>query len=189
MKLRCSLYARPVIVRGQHCAEAWLSRRSDRAATRQGSRQSRAGRWPHRRAVMVAKRRSAVHRNTVGWPSARPLDVVAQEVRTPAVPSSACPHPRPAAGVQCPVRTSSLRACLSTRPVSRGRCRRLSFRVSGLRCPLCPTGVRSWRAAVGCWRGEASAWTWPSSWEVVGRWLGRPRGRPGEAGCARIARW
>jgi hypothetical protein len=31
---------------------------------------------------------------------------------------------------------------------------------------------------------EGSAWTWPSSWAVVGSWLGRARGRPGLAGCA-----
>jgi hypothetical protein len=36
---------------------------------------------------------------------------------------------------------------------------------------------------------EASAWAWPS-WEVVGQWPGRPRGRPGQGRiCAGIARW
>jgi hypothetical protein len=49
-------------------------------------------------------------------------------------------------------------------------------------------------ARVGAWRSspgagcagpaEGSAWTWPSSWAVVGSWLGRARGRPGLAGCA-----
>jgi hypothetical protein len=116
--------------------------------------------------------------------------------------------------VQCPVQASNLHACLSTRLVSRVRCGRLSVRVSGVRAfprPLCPTRVRSWRAALGqaaAWLGwpgsacspavsttgssepgdrgcagragpgTAPAWTRPSLWEVVGRWLGRPRGRP-----------
>jgi hypothetical protein len=36
---------------------------------------------------------------------------------------------------------------------------------------------------------EASAWAWPS-WEVVGQWPGRTRGRPGQGRiCAGIARW
>jgi len=37
---------------------------------------------------------------------------------------------------------------------------------------------------------EGSAWTWPSSWAVVGSWLGRARGRPGFGWmCGGIARW
>ena len=57
MKLRRSLYARPVIVRGQQCAEAPLGhRRRDPAAV---AVQPAVSRWqvPHRRAVMVAERR------------------------------------------------------------------------------------------------------------------------------------
>jgi hypothetical protein len=47
----------------------------------------------------------------------------------------------------------------------------------------------SWSARVGAWRSKLAQavmgqrrcrfWTWPSSWEVVGQWPGRPRGRPG----------
>jgi hypothetical protein len=33
--------------------------------------------------------------------------------------------------------------------------------------------------AGGAGPAEASVWTWPSSWEVVGQWPARPRGRPG----------
>jgi hypothetical protein len=87
----------------------------------------------------------AVHRNTVGWPSARPLGVVAQEGRTPAVPPSACPHPRPAAVVQCPVRTSSLHACLPTTGVQSPVSERPGCPVSavGVRCPSVPASAVS----------------------------------------------
>jgi hypothetical protein len=85
----------------------------------------------------------------------------------PVVPSSPCPRPRPASGVQGPVQASSVHACPSTRPLSNVRCGRLSLQVSdvrvrcpacassvrGFRCPLCPIGVRSWRAV-----GHAAAW-------------------------------
>jgi hypothetical protein len=121
--------------------------------------------------------------------------VLAQEVRMPAVPSSPCLRPRPASGVQCPVRASSVHACLSTRPVSTVRYGRLSVQVSGARCPvwasgvrafprpLCPTGVRPWRAAVGhaaAWlgMGRGSAWSpavsmTGSSSARVGTWRSR----------------
>jgi hypothetical protein len=33
--------------------------------------------------------------------------------------------------------------------------------------------------AGGAGPAEASVWTWPSSWEVVGQWPARPGGRPG----------
>src|SRR5215208_7227583 len=102
MKLRRWLYARPVIVRGQQCAEAPLD---PGGATKQllarrylalegSSPPSLHG---------LASAAGAVHKNTVGRPSARSLGVVAQEVRMPAAPSSACPRPRLASGVQCPV--------------------------------------------------------------------------------------
>jgi hypothetical protein len=100
----------------------------------------------------------AVHRNTVGWPSAGPLGVVAQEVRTPPCLRQRV-HilgQRPASSVRCG-RPVSTRVCPSDRcPVSGA-----GVRVSGVRCPLwasgvrafprplCPTGARSWRAAVG----------------------------------------
>jgi hypothetical protein len=79
----------------------------------------------------------------------------------PAAPSSPCPRPRSASGVQCPVRATSVHACLSTGPVSSVRCGRLSVQVSAVRrplwasgvCalprPLCPARVRSWSAVVG----------------------------------------
>jgi hypothetical protein len=159
------------IVRGEQCAEARLSRRGDRAAAWYCEKRSRAGRWPDRRAVMVAKRRRRRPQEH-GWASHRAAaGVVAKEVRMPAVPSSPCPRPRPVSGVQCPLRASNVHACLSTRPVSGVRCGRLSVQAFGVRCPvwasgvhpfprpMCPTG-RSWRAAVG----QAAAWLgWPGS--------------------------
>jgi hypothetical protein len=60
----------------------------------------------------------AVHRNTLGVPASGRSAWWAPEVRMPAVPSSPCPRPRPAFGVQCPGRASSVHTCLSTRPVS-----------------------------------------------------------------------
>jgi hypothetical protein len=127
-------------------------------------------RLAHRRAVMVAKRRGAVHRNTVGWPSARPLGLVAQELRMPAVPSSPRPRPRPASRVRCPVQASTPARPRDRRPVSgAGVCASscpasgVQRGASGVRAfprPLCPTGVRSWKAAVG----RAAAWLgWPGS--------------------------
>ena len=218
MKLRRSFYARPEIIRGQQCAEAPLG---PGGATKQLHGRARAiSRWKVASPPSLHGLRGtagAVHTNTVGRPSARSLSVVAQEVRLPAAASSANPRPRPASGVQCPVRATSVHTCLSRRPVSSVRCGRLSVQVSAVRrplwasgvCalprPLCPAGVRSWSAAVGRqpygWDGrgrrgrplrpcparglpesaprleagagaagpaEASVWTWPSSWEVVG---------------------
>jgi hypothetical protein len=140
---------------------------------------------------MVAKRRSAVHRNTVGGQRAAPGrggPGGADAGRA----SSPCPRPRPASGVQCPVRASSVHACLSTRPLSSVRCGRLSVQLSGVQRgasgvralprPRCPTGVRSWRAAVGraaAWLGwPGSAWspavsTTDSSSVCVGTWRSR----------------
>src|SRR5829696_2067050 len=118
MKRRRSLYARPEIIRGQQCAEAPLDRGG---ATKQ---------LPARRYLALEGAASppslhglssaagAVHNNTVGRPSVRSLGVVAQEVRMPAASSSPCPRPRPASGVRCPVRATSVHACLSRRPVS-----------------------------------------------------------------------
>jgi hypothetical protein len=118
----------------------------------------------HRRAVMVAKcPRRCLHQHHLGGPraSAGPGGPGGVDAGRAFVSVST--------SVQCPVQTSSLPACLSTlstRLVSTVRCGRLSVRVSGVRCPLwlsgvgafprplCPTGVRSWRAAVG----QAAAW-------------------------------
>jgi hypothetical protein len=206
-------------------------RRSDQAAA--GETLSRAGRRPHRRACMGCRAPAgAVHRNTVGRPSVRSLGVAAQEVRMPAVPSSPCPRPRPAFSVRCPVRASSVHACLSQRRVSGVRCHP-SVQVSAVRGPVWASGVGvrclcvaasavSSRSEVlergggagspmagmagvgvvarcvhdrlvvclsrslvleagagGAGPAEVSVWTWPSSWEVVGQWPARPRGRPG----------
>jgi hypothetical protein len=72
----------------------------------------------------------------------------------------------PVSGVRCPVRATSVHACLSTGPVSSVRCGRLSVQVSAVRrpvwasgvCslprPLCPAEVRSWSAA---WAGRRTA--------------------------------
>src|SRR5215207_182115 len=125
MKLRRSIYARPEIVRGQRCAEALLD---PGGATKQ---------LPARRylvleggltaepawAVERRRRRPQEH----GWAS---QPAVArrggQEVRMPAVPSSACPRPRPASGVQCPVSGVQCQ-----RPVSTLACPRDGCPVSG----------------------------------------------------------
>src|SRR5215213_2860689 len=123
-----AFYSRPVIIRGEQCAEAPLD---PGGATKQ---------LPARRylALKAASPPSlhglpsaagAVHRNTVGRSSARSLGVVAQEVRMPAAPSSACPRPRPASGVQCPV--SGVRC---ERPVSTLAC-------PWERCPVSGAGV------------------------------------------------
>src|SRR5918995_1090794 len=102
------LYARPVIVRGQQCAEAPLD---PGGATKQ---------LPARRYLALEggltaepaglpSAAGAVHKNTVGRPSLRSLGVVAQEVRMPA----ALRHPvhvlgqRPVSGVRCPVSGAS----------------------------------------------------------------------------------
>jgi len=48
------------------------------------------------------------------------------------------------------------------------------------RLVVCPSRNLAIEAGAGrAGPAEVSAWTWPSSWEVVGQWLGRPRGRPG----------
>jgi hypothetical protein len=65
-----------------------------------------------------------------------------------AVPSSPCPRPRPASGVQCPVRASSVHACSSTRPLSSVRCGHLSVQASGVQCGR-PVSIRSRVRCVG----------------------------------------
>ena len=71
-----------------------------------------------------------------------------------------------------------------------GRVGMVARRVHG-QFVVCPS--RSLAIEAGAGRAgptEASAWAWPSSWEVVGQWPGRPRGRPGQGRiCAGIARW
>jgi len=100
----------------------------------------------------------------------------------PAVPSSPCPRPRPASGVQCPVPATSVHACLSTRPVSSVRCGRLSVQVSAGRSPV--FGVRS-PMGVRCPCVPASAVSGRS--EVRERGGGQAAARlgwPGWRGCA-----
>jgi hypothetical protein len=149
---------------------------SDRAATWQRSRQSRDGRWPHRRAVIVAERGGC------GPPqrgSASPAASWCQDVRMPTVPCSPpclrlprqrlrvqrLPRPvsaHPVSGVRC--------VCpASARPVSSVRC-------PPVQCPVRASGicasasvstfsapVSSWSAAAGRrphgWGGPGSAWS------------------------------
>jgi hypothetical protein len=165
MKLRRSLYSRIKPFSEDSSAPR---RRSTPAERPSSCRRDAISRWkaaspPSLHGLSSAA--GAVHKNMVGHPSARSLGVVAQEVRMPAAPSSAYPRPRPASGVQCPVRATSVHTWLSIRPVSGVRCGRLSVQVSavGVRCrrpvwasgvcalprPLCPAEVRSWSAAVG----------------------------------------
>ena len=209
-------------------------RRSDQAAA--GETLSRAGRRPHRRACMGCRAPQAPSTRTrlgvpargrsAWWPRRsgcrprlrQPVHVLGQ---------------RPVSGVRCPVRATSVHACLSTGPMSSVRCGRLSVQVSAVRRPVSASGVGvrclcvaasavSGRSEVlergggagsrtagmagvgvvarcvharlvvclsrslvleagagGAGPAEASVWTWPSSWEVVGQWPARPRGRPG----------
>src|SRR5215207_4573424 len=116
MKLRRSIYARPEIVRGQQCAEALLD---PGGATKQlPARRYLAleGGLTAEPAWAVERRRRRPHktRTRLGGPSTRSLGVVAQEVRWLAAPSSACPRPRASVRCQCPVRATSVHACLST---------------------------------------------------------------------------
>ena len=73
-----------------------------------------------------------------GWgPSGRALGVVAQEVRMPAVPSSPCRRPRPASGVHCLVRMSSVTRACPRGPLSGVRCGCPGVQMSGVRsCPV-----------------------------------------------------
>jgi len=157
MTRRRSLYARPVIVRGQQCAEAPLD---PGGATKQ---------LPARRYLALeggllsspslhglSSAAGAVRRNTVGRPSVRSLGVVARrsDAGRAFVTLS---RPRPASGVQCPVSGAS------------DQCPRLPVHGTGVQCPvraserpgvrcpasgvcalpraLCPAEVRSWSAA------------------------------------------
>jgi hypothetical protein len=144
-------------------------RRSDQAAA--GETLSRAGRRSHRRACMGCRAPQA--------PSTRTrLGVLARVARRggPGGPdagrafvslsASSASVRCPVSGVRCPVRATSVHACLSTGPVSSVRCGRLSVQVSAVRrpvwasgvCslprPLCPAEVRSWSAA---WAGRRTA--------------------------------
>jgi hypothetical protein len=148
MKLRRSLYARPVIVRGEQCAKARLGRRvAEQLPDSARDSLALAGGTPL--SCHGCQAPQALSTGTRLVPGARPMGVVAQELRMPAVPSSPCPRRRPASGVQGPVQASSVHACPSTRPLSSVRCGHLSVQVSGVQCgrpvihpfprPLCPT--------------------------------------------------
>jgi hypothetical protein len=162
MRLRCSLYARPVIVRGQQCAEAPL----DPAGA---TKQLPARRYLALEGGLTAEPAWAVERPQAPSTGTR-LGVPARGRSAWRPRRSGCRpcrrHPvrvlgqRPVSGVRCPVRASSVHACLSQRRVSSVRCHP-SVQVSAVRgpvwasgvCalprPLCPAGVRSWSAAVG----------------------------------------
>ena len=69
----------------------------------------------------------------------------------PAAPSSRCPRPRPASGVRCPVRATSVHACCP-----RDRCP-VSVRASarpGVCCPASGVGVRCLCVAVSAVSGR-----------------------------------
>jgi hypothetical protein len=167
------------LIRGQQCAEAPLDPAERPSSCRRDPiSRSKAASPPSLHGLSSAA--GAVHKNTVGRPSTRSLGVVAQKVRMPAAPSSPCPRPRPASGVRvrCPVRATSVHACLSTGPVSSVRCGRLSIQVSAVRCPGSGEGVRCLCVAARAVSGRS---------EVLERGVGRPpygwdgrgrRGRP-----------
>jgi hypothetical protein len=194
MKLRCSLYARPVIVRGQHCAEAWLSRRSDRAATRQGSRQSRPGRYPTAEPSWSPSAAALSTGTPFGWPRAaagrggpggadagRAFVSVSTSSASGRRPVSGADVQSPresvhATGVQCPVRASE-------RPASR-------CPLWASRCPLWASGVRVPASAVSD-RGEVvegGGGQAAACWDGRGRRARPPGPRPArrnrDRGCA-----
>ena len=148
---------------------ATRSRRSDQAAA--GETLSRAGRRPHRPSLHgLPSAAGAVHKNMVGCPNVRSLGVVAQEVQMPAAPSSACPRPRPASGVRCPVSGVSDQCPRLAVHGTDVPCPVRASERPGVRCPasgvcalprpLCPAEVRSWSAAVG---QAAVRLGWPGS--------------------------
>ena len=106
----------------------------------------------------------------------------------PTVPSSPCPRPRPASGVQCPSVSASVQCPRVPVHATAVRC---PVWVSGVRAfpgPLCPPGVRSWRAAVGrphgwdsrCLRGRPQC-PRPASSARVRTWRSKLRRRAGPA--------
>jgi hypothetical protein len=170
MKLRRAVYARPVIVRGQQCAEAPLdpSGATEQLPARpylalEGGLTAKPA-W----AVERRRRRPQEH----GWASQRavarrggPRGPDAGRAVVTLSASSASVR-CPVSGVRCPVRATSVHACLSMGPLSSVRCGRLSVQVSAVRRPLsasavcalprrrCPAEVRSWSAA---WAGSPMA--------------------------------
>jgi hypothetical protein len=225
MKRRRSLYARPEI-RLRTAMRRGAAYPAERPSSYKARRQAVLRRQlAHRRAVMVAKRPRRCLQQHRWVARARLLGLVAQEVWTPAVPSSACPHPSsvrcgrpvsprvcprcPRDSVHCPVRASERPGVL--RPVS----------AVAVRCPRVPASAVSDRGEVveggggaGSRMGGMAGVGVPPAVSTagssnrgsrlrrprwarggvgvdsavvvggVGRWLGRPRGRPGWAADA-----
>jgi hypothetical protein len=128
----------------------------------------------------------AVHSNTVGGP-ARGRWGCGPGGPDAGRASSPCRCPRPASGVQCPVRADSVHACLSTRrcPVPGAGVRASSL---GVRCPAWASGVRALprpRCPTGCGRegggGRAAAWLGGpgSAWSPAGPMAGSSAARVG----------
>src|SRR5215217_85709 len=194
MKRRRSLYARPNHFRGQQCAEAPLD---PGGATKQlparrylaleGGRTAEPA-W----AVERRRRRPQEH----GWASQR---AVARR-GGPGGPDTGRAFvtlSTSSASVRCPVSDVGVRClCVAACAVS-GRSEVLERGVGrqpygwdgrgrrGRPLPPCRLVVGLSRRLVleagagGAGPAEVSVWIWPSSWEVVGQWPGRPRGRPG----------
>jgi hypothetical protein len=156
-------------------------RRSDQAAA--GETLSRAGRRPHRRACMGCRAPQAPSTRTrLGVPARgrsawRPKRFGCRPCRR---------HPvrvlgqRPVSSVRCPVRASSVHACLSQRRVSSVRCHP-SVQVSAVRGPVWASGV-----GVRCLCVAASAVSGRS--EVLDRGGGAGSRMAGMAGVGVVAR-
>jgi hypothetical protein len=156
MKLRRSLYSHPKPFSEESSAprRGLAGRTIEQLAGRAGGSLALAGGPPPSRHGCQAPQALSTGTRW-GGPARARRGVVAQEVRMPAVPSSACRCPRPASGVLCLVRVSQHHACLSKRPLSGVRCGLLSVQVSGVRRG-CPVSVGSRVHCVrpgGCGRG------------------------------------
>jgi hypothetical protein len=90
---------------------------------------------------------------------------------------------RPVSGVRCPVRASSVHACLSTRPLSGVRSGRLTVQMSGGRCPAWASGVRAFLRPL-CPTGEVME----GGSGAGSRMAGDGRSRHGRPPCPRPAR-
>src|SRR5215207_9929264 len=126
MKLRRSIYARPEIVRGQQCAEALLDRGgatkqlpARRYLALEGGRTAEPGWAAERRRRRPqehgwASQRAVARRGGPGGPDAGRAFVT--------LSTSSASVQCPVSSVRCPVRASSVHACLSQRRVSGVRC-------------------------------------------------------------------
>jgi hypothetical protein len=192
MKLRRSLYARPVIIRGQQCAEApldpggatkqlparrylalegGLTAEPAWAAERRRRRPQEHG-WASQRAVG--------RRGGPGGPDAGrgfvSLSTSSASVRCPVSGASGrCPGlPVHGTAVRCPVRASE-------RPGVRRPASGVGVRCLCVARPLCPADVRSWSAAVG------QAAVWPvSAWSPAASMPGSSSACVG-ASCSKLA--